>query len=383
MADTTGHPSVGGGIRHELPHLSIGEVLGLLLEEFPDVTISKIRFLESQGLIEPERTPSGYRKFYDHDVQLLGLILREQRENFLPLRVIKDRIDSGEILAEEQAAAPRGIRNVTTAAAAKAGRSGDRLPGLDVGATAGTGTGSERPVAGEPLLGARAEPPAPTLDRNASTPDDAAPTGEDDVSEDDTHKIEQAVEPDMPAPRPTKQKVAKPRATQSKATKPKATQPDATAPEPDAIAPEPAPAPTEPDEAELERAEPADGLVDAAELARSANATQAQIDALCSYGLISTTNHLGDALFDEDAVAVTSLCARLMDLGIDARHLRGWRTSADREVGLFEGLTLPLLRQRNPHGRELARDRLVELNDLGTRLRGTLMDIALRQHFAP
>ncbi|MEM9042644.1 MAG: MerR family transcriptional regulator, partial [Actinomycetota bacterium] len=49
-------------------HLSIGEVLALLLDEFPDVTISKIRFLESQGLIEPERTPSGYRKFYDADV---------------------------------------------------------------------------------------------------------------------------------------------------------------------------------------------------------------------------------------------------------------------------------------------------------------------------
>ena len=78
-------------------HLSIGDVLGLLLEEFPDVTISKIRFLESQGLIEPERTPSGYRKFYEGDVDLLRLILREQRENFLPLRVIKDRIDSGEI----------------------------------------------------------------------------------------------------------------------------------------------------------------------------------------------------------------------------------------------------------------------------------------------
>ncbi len=78
-------------------HLSIGEVLGLLLEEFPDVTISKIRFLESQGLIDPERTASGYRKFYDDDVELLRCILREQRENYLPLRVIKDRIDSGEI----------------------------------------------------------------------------------------------------------------------------------------------------------------------------------------------------------------------------------------------------------------------------------------------
>ena len=78
-------------------YLSIGEVLGLLLEEFPDVTISKIRFLESQGLISPERTPSGYRKFYDEDVELLRVILTEQRENFLPLRVIKNRLETGEI----------------------------------------------------------------------------------------------------------------------------------------------------------------------------------------------------------------------------------------------------------------------------------------------
>ena len=77
----------------ERPYLSIGEVLGLLLDEFPDVTISKIRFLESQGLIEPERTASGYRKFYDPDVERLRVILREQRENFLPLRVIRDRLD--------------------------------------------------------------------------------------------------------------------------------------------------------------------------------------------------------------------------------------------------------------------------------------------------
>ena len=77
--------------------LSIGEVLGLLLEEFPDITISKIRFLESQGLISPERTASGYRKFYNHDVELLKVILTEQRRNYLPLRVIKDRLDSGEI----------------------------------------------------------------------------------------------------------------------------------------------------------------------------------------------------------------------------------------------------------------------------------------------
>jgi DNA-binding transcriptional MerR regulator len=95
------------------PYLSIGEVLGLLLEEFPDVTISKIRFLESQGLIDPERTPSGYRKFYDADVERLRVILREQRENFLPLRVIRDRLENGQIEDNSgQLAVPRGIRNL-------------------------------------------------------------------------------------------------------------------------------------------------------------------------------------------------------------------------------------------------------------------------------
>lgn len=77
-------------------HLSIGEVLSLLQSEFPDVTISKIRFLESQGLIDPERTPSGYRKFYEPDIERLRWILVQQRENFLPLKVIKDRLSSAD-----------------------------------------------------------------------------------------------------------------------------------------------------------------------------------------------------------------------------------------------------------------------------------------------
>jgi DNA-binding transcriptional MerR regulator len=74
-------------------HLSIGDVLNQLREEFPEITISKIRFLESQGLVDPERTPSGYRKFYAGDIERLRWILREQREHFLPLKVIKERLD--------------------------------------------------------------------------------------------------------------------------------------------------------------------------------------------------------------------------------------------------------------------------------------------------
>ncbi|MFM7494117.1 MAG: MerR family transcriptional regulator [Acidimicrobiaceae bacterium] len=96
-------------------YLSIGEVLALLLEEFPDVTISKIRFLESQGLIEPERTASGYRKFSQAEVDRLKFILREQRENYLPLKVIRTRLEgdtSDGMLREDEITAPRGLGHI-------------------------------------------------------------------------------------------------------------------------------------------------------------------------------------------------------------------------------------------------------------------------------
>jgi DNA-binding transcriptional MerR regulator len=92
-------------------HHSIGEVLALLQEEFPDVTISKIRFLEKEGLIDPERTPSGYRKFYDGDVACLRWILRQQRENYLPLKVIRQRIEAGDWSLDDNGAASEPTAN--------------------------------------------------------------------------------------------------------------------------------------------------------------------------------------------------------------------------------------------------------------------------------
>ncbi len=74
--------------------MSIGEVLGLLRPDFPDVTISKIRYLEAEGLVEPERTPSGYRKFSHDDVERLRYVLTAQRENYYPLKVIRDHLDA-------------------------------------------------------------------------------------------------------------------------------------------------------------------------------------------------------------------------------------------------------------------------------------------------
>jgi DNA-binding transcriptional MerR regulator len=73
-------------------YLGIGEVLALLQDEFPDISVSKIRFLESEGLIEPVRTPSRYRRFDASDVDRLRYILTAQRDEYLPLRVIKERL---------------------------------------------------------------------------------------------------------------------------------------------------------------------------------------------------------------------------------------------------------------------------------------------------
>ncbi len=95
-----GHPVSG-----EQSHLSIGEVLTLLQVEFPDVTISKIRFLEAQGLLDPERTPSGYRKFHDDDIERIRWILTQQRDHFLPLKVIKERLAKGDLSTD----VPEGV----------------------------------------------------------------------------------------------------------------------------------------------------------------------------------------------------------------------------------------------------------------------------------
>lgn len=125
---------------------SIGEVLVSVKAEFPDITISKIRFLESEGLIEPERTPSGYRKFYEKDVERLKAILRMQRDEYLPLKVIKERLllqesgdgeAAGEIdeesaePAEELAEPPTGLQMSIEEMAAATGVDRERIRELE------------------------------------------------------------------------------------------------------------------------------------------------------------------------------------------------------------------------------------------------------------
>jgi DNA-binding transcriptional MerR regulator len=288
-------------------HLSIGEVLGLLLEEFPDVTISKIRFLESQGLIEPERTPSGYRKFFDDDVELLRLILREQREKFLPLRVIKDRIDSGEIetSAELPAAGPDPTERHSR----------------------------EKPTEDEVAKHPAARGATPAADSVPEPATEEPPAAEEPPETPET--------PETPAPRKRRRPPEQP-------ASPAATLLPGV-------------------------------LVNREELCAMASITREQLAQLEDYGVVS--HRVGvDDLYGDEAVEIASAAGGFLQAGIDARHLRAWRTSVEREAGLYEQLILPLLRQRNPQARGQAAARLDELDGLGTKLRAAMMRAALRQY---
>jgi DNA-binding transcriptional MerR regulator len=298
-------------------HLSIGEVLGLLLEEFPDVTISKIRFLESQGLIDPERTPSGYRKFYDDDVELLRCILREQRENYLPLKVIKDRLDSGQIDPTNESTRPRGIKNV--------------------GEPGGAEEPTEEPV--DEVTGSTAR----DVDESSARARREHPsTG---------HRVPSSGGASGSAPAAGAERNG---------------------------AGAPGPGPNGTTGSGRERGP---SRRTAAELCAESGLTATELENLESYGVVASTPSAGGPLYGDDALEIAQCSKRLLAAGIDARHLRSWRVAAEREAGLFDQLIQPLLRQRNPDANRQALERLRDLEKVGGQLRSVLVHGALRHLF--
>ena len=271
----------------ERAHLSIGEVLSLLQAEFPDITISKIRFLESQGLLDPERTPSGYRKFYEPDIERLRWILVQQRENFLPLRVIKDRL-SGDVSSP------------------------------------------------------------PTEQPQSSTPE-PVPT---------------PVEPPAPVPAP------------------EPVPPPAPEPVPPPAPPVPAPVPDPPKMAAPSSLDVGPSAVSLTrdELASACGLHERVLSDLERYGLITGRPMGRDTLYDEEALVVARLAAGFMRFGVEARHLRMYKVSAEREASFFEQMVLPLVKQRNPDARRQAVTNLAELTDLGESLRAAMLRQALKAY---
>ena len=228
--------------------LTIGKVLAELRDDFPDVSASKIRFLEAEGLITPHRTASGYRTFSGSDVQRLRYILSAQRDRFWPLKVI-----------------------------------GEALDALDRGLT-DPGDGDDDGSDGEP--GGRSAGPAPTPSTDREPPGDrGGPTG--------------------PYAPPTR--AGRPR--------PPSPRPDPEVPSAGSL---------------LERHTVA---LTGSEVREATGLDAETFLALETYGLLQS-DHSGH--FGEDALAVAAAARTLAAHGLEARHLRPFRTAADREIGLAE-----------------------------------------------
>jgi DNA-binding transcriptional MerR regulator len=279
-------------------YLSIGEVLSLLKDEFPDVTISKIRFLESQGLLDPERTPSGYRKFYETDVDRLRWILRQQREHFLPLKVIKGRLRGGEdALAEDgldgEVAGEAASEPAEQAMAAQGGGA--------AGPTGGATAGSRGGAPGSGGSGATTPPYAPGAQARYQLPPlSSTPTGES---------------------------------------------------------------------------------LTLGELAAASGLDEDMLRELEKFGLLAGRKVAQAVYYDEEALIVATLAAGFMKYGVEARHLRMYKTAGEREAGFFEQVVMPMLKQRNPEARRQATAALDELTNLGQGLRSAMLRQSLRHYF--
>ncbi len=234
------------------PYRSIGQVLDLLKSEFADISISKIRFLESQGLIDPERSQSGYRKFTDADIGRLRWILEQQRDHFLPLKVIKERIDHEE-LGEATGAM---------------GSSED-----------GAGSGTHRTGRPNPL-DSGAVSVSMTLD----------------------------------------------------------------------------------------------------ELASASGLSRSKVLDLQKFGLIEPLGDGALAHYGAEAVIVARVAAGFLAHGVEPRHLRAYKSAAEREAGLLEQRIMPVVMQRTAQSKRQSLDMLAELINLGSDLRLSLLRCALACH---
>jgi len=300
--------------------MSIGEVLAVLKPEFPDITVSKIRFLEGAGLIRPDRSASGYRKFSEDDVARLRFVLRAQRDQYLPLRVIRQRLADLESVGELHAGGgpPAGP---ASSPAAREARSPEAREARSPGAREARSPGARE--AGSP--GAReagpqaARAPAGAAEGPAAPPPRHAPAGTGTAAE-------------HPGPAPARAGL-------------------------------------------LSNAPPSDAQFSRDELCRAAGTTADQLAELEAFGLIAARGSTErGSWYGGDDLVVLRLARDLADYGLEARHLRMYKTFAEREAALFEQVVAPLVRQRNPEARARAREMLETLADLGSRMR----DVTLR-----
>jgi DNA-binding transcriptional MerR regulator len=397
----------------ERTHLSIGEVLTLLQPEFPDVTISKIRFLESQGLLDPERTPSGYRKFHDDDIERLRWILTQQRDHFLPLKVIKDRLSSGDLqggdgvlaLAADGAAEagppPGAPDDEPPAHGAPADTADPAASEAGVDAVDAVDDTAEASVAGDAPEAGEVTDTDPTADGTdggpAATETDAErPTAADAPGRASLTLLRRAgvVSPDTPDPEvpatPDGDEHGRAEAVAHLVEVPEeATNGDASAARgrgrrrhPTGRRQGEAPPPPEPPSPDLpEPLEPAQTMsLSLEELSAATGLSARDVGELERYGLIASRAMGTVRYYDDEALVIARLAAGFGRYGIEARHLRMYKVSAEREAGLFEQLITPLLKQRRASARQEAVAMLEDLAELADDLRAAMVRAALRDY---
>jgi DNA-binding transcriptional MerR regulator len=362
---------------------AIGEVLTLLRGEFPDITISKIRFLESQGLLEPERTPAGYRRFYAHDIARLRWILRQQREHFLPLKVIKARLRESD-RAADAAGQAHGAPETDLPDAP----SNMQLP-LD---TPGIPT-RPRPQGSTPVRSGASTPAETAPSVTATVVVDTIETIETIiVSVDAATPVSDAISPTTVV-RPLAEAPTPTAATASPAL-PRAAEPTRRVlPEPAIFAgrhrnPESAPGRVSstasvprsnpnaaaPDVAALPGDRSSEVALSLADLCTAAGLDPATIRDLERYDLLESRESGATPHYDGHALAVCRSAAMLIQQGVEVRHLRMFVVALERELSLFDQLLLPARRGRGDdalHARQARREALVRE---GERLRAALLE---------
>jgi DNA-binding transcriptional MerR regulator len=388
-------------------YLSIGDVLTLLREEFPDVTISKIRFLESQGLVNPERSPSGYRKFFDHDVERLRWVLRQQREHFLPLKVIRDRLADGDLGDDIGAERPNGkaVQPAHAVAVGASGHAHEQPTKADEEAMARILADASRRAArlpedkqarpglqvvaeAEAVKNAVVEPPGPSESATPATAPIRRTAAERRA--DATLIARPSTSPPRPVPTQT------PTTPSAAPAAPGHGNGTATArPSEAAVTPQTVPAQSDamPSKSDAKTTEPGPAgttnpavamvtgaSLSAEELCAASGLSLDELAGLKGFGLVECVSVAGIETYDEDALTVANLAAAFRAFGIEPRHLRLYRNAADRELGLIEQVVIPLLRQRNPESRQRAVDGADQLAALGQSMRATLLRQSLRRH---
>jgi DNA-binding transcriptional MerR regulator len=362
-------------------HLSIGEVLSLLQDEFPEVTISKIRFLESQGLVDPERTPSGYRKFYEPDIERLRWVLRQQRDAFLPLKVIKGRLqddpegdsDGSEgAPGTEQVVIEEGYLRVELTTEPLSGN-GDATEPVPGGAAPSVKAPTQpRGGSGAPAPGAAqlfdAGPPYSSYSRLSGEPEAGGPTRAARAAK--TNQADSA---------------ASAARSSSPSRAPSVPADDVAAPVGKAETPKSSRQARSRDQARDQARDqsvrpvrgPHDDELALADLVDEAGVDVETVRDLEQYGLITSRVIGGAPYYTREAAVIARLAWSFARHGVEARHLRAYKGAAEREAGLVQQVIMPLLRQRNPQAREAAAQAVDELSELGGELRAALLRAAL------